>query len=84
MYVFFVGFFDSFVFIFFVVFFRELEYSIFRLVLKVNIKNVKFFNNVGYALEKFEKYAEVLEYFEKVVRLVYFFLRVNIVINKIY
>lgn len=84
MYFFFVGFFDSFVFIFFVVFFRELEYSIFRLVLKVNIKNVKLFNNVGYALEKFEKYAEVLEYFEKVVRLVYFFLRVNIVINKIY
>lgn len=78
------GFFDSFVFIFFVVFFREFEYSIFRLVLKVNIKNVKFFNNVGYALEKYEKYTEVLEYFEKVVRLVYFFLWVNIVINKIY
>lgn len=75
---------DSLVFTFFAVFFRESEYSIFRSALKVNTKNAKLFNNVGHALEKFEKYAEALEYFEKAVRLVYFFSWANIVINKIY
>lgn len=75
---------DSLVFTFFAVFFRESEYSIFRSALKVNTKNAKLFNNVGHALEKYEKYVEALEYFEKAVRLVYFFSRANIVINKIY
>lgn len=45
----------------------ESEYSIFRSALKVNTKNAKLFNNVGHALEKYEKYAEALEYFEKAV-----------------
>lgn len=75
---------DSLVFTFFAVFFRESEYSIFRSALKVNTKNAKLFNNVGHALEKYEKYTEALEYFEKAVRLVYFFSWANIVINKIY
>lgn len=64
---------DSLVFTFFAVFFRESEYSIFRSALKVNTKNAKLFNNVGHALEKYEKYAEALEYFEKAVRLVYLY-----------
>lgn len=70
---------DSLVFTFFAVFFRESEYSIFRSALKVNTKNAKLFNNVGHALEKFEKYAEALEYFEKAVRLVYLFLQTKTV-----
>ncbi|XP_062603708.1 protein O-mannosyl-transferase TMTC3-like isoform X2 [Saccostrea cucullata] len=45
----------------------ESEYSIFRSALKVNTKNAKLFNNVGHALEKYEKYSEALEYFEKAV-----------------
>ena len=43
----------------------ESEYSIFRAGLKVNSRNAKLFNNVGHALEKYEKWAEALDYFEK-------------------
>ncbi|XP_005113590.2 protein O-mannosyl-transferase TMTC3, partial [Aplysia californica] len=43
----------------------ESEYSIFRSGLKVNVRNAKLFNNVGHALEKYQKYEEALDYFEK-------------------